>query len=89
MKIALSPVDWLMIPMGMIVGLVMVFVLFWVGLAGRAAFWVPLGIPESEDSHDERGPAVKAYLWRDLSWNWIRVLVEEILGCLGDAGAGG
>ena len=48
-----------------------------------------LTVHESEYSHDKKGPAVKACLWRDLSWNWIRGLVEETLGCLGDAGAGG
>ena len=48
-----------------------------------------LTVPELEYSHDKKGPAVKACLWWDLSWNWIRGVVEEILGCLWDAGAGG
>ena len=38
-KIVPSPVDCLMIPMGMIVGLVMVLLLLWLVLVERAGFW--------------------------------------------------
>ena len=50
MKIAPSPVDWSMIP----TGIIMTFLPFWLGLFGRAAFLGPLTVPMVEYSHDER-----------------------------------